>query len=142
MVNNTPLDNLFQLVHALKRQLHQQIEQLNLDITPMHVRVIKIINNITPCTAIDIATVLDRDKAQITRLLSTLIDKGFISKAPNPVDKRSSYLCVTDSGMAVIKKLADIDLLLEEKITHNVSTEEIALFQQLAKRMTHNLREQ
>ena len=92
MVNNKTLDNLFQLVHALKRQLHEHIEQLDLDITPMHVRVIKIINKITPCTAIDIATVLERDKAQITRLVNTLIDKEFITKVAHPTDKRSSYL--------------------------------------------------
>ncbi|PSW62016.1 MarR family transcriptional regulator [Photobacterium kishitanii] len=141
MVNNTTLDNLFQLVHALKRQLHEYIEQLDLEITPMHVHVIKIINKMTPCTAIDIATVLERDKAQITRLVSTLIEKGFIIKTSNPADKRSSYLCVTDSGMEIIKRLATIDNVMQEKITHNISIDEVALFQQISDKMINNLRD-
>lgn len=140
MVNNKTLDNLFQLVHALKRQLHEHIEQLDLDVTPMHVRVIKIINKMTPCTAIDIATVLERDKAQITRLVNTLIDKEFITKVAHPTDKRSSYLCVTERGMAIVAKLAIIDNTMQEKITKNISLDEIALFQQLADKMTDNLR--
>ncbi|MEC6822807.1 MarR family transcriptional regulator [Photobacterium piscicola] len=140
MVNNKMLDNLFQLVHALKRQLHEQIEQLDLSVTPMHVRVIKIINKMTPCTAIDIATMLERDKAQITRLVNTLIEKEFITKIANPTDKRSSYLCVTERGMEIVEKLAVIDNAMQEKITEHISSDEIAVFQQLADKMTDNLR--
>ncbi|MEC6814355.1 MarR family transcriptional regulator [Photobacterium toruni] len=140
MANNKTLDNLFQLVHALKRQLHEQIEHLDLGITPMHVRVIKIIHKMTPCTAVDIATVLERDKAQITRLVNTLIDKELITKIANPIDKRSSYLCITDSGMEIVKQLTVIDNTMQEKITTNISLDEIAVFQQLADKMTNNLR--
>ncbi|WP_256384136.1 MarR family winged helix-turn-helix transcriptional regulator [Photobacterium toruni] len=140
MANNKTLDNLFQLVHALKRQLHEQIEHLDLGITPMHVRVIKIIHKMTPCTAVDIATVLERDKAQITRLVNTLIDKELITKIANPIDKRSSYLCITDSGMEIVKQLTVIDNTMQEKITINISLDEIAVFQQLADKMTNNLR--
>ena len=142
MVINKSLESLYQLVHALKRQLHEDVEQLELDITPMHVRVIKIINKMRPCTAIDIATVLERDKAQITRLVSTLIKKGFIIKAPNPIDKRSSYLCVTERGMEIVEKLAVIDNAIQVKITKNISLDEIALFQQLADKMINTLRDQ
>ena len=140
MANNKTLDNLFQLVHVLKRQLHEQVEQLDLDITPMHVRVIKIINKMIPCTAIDIATVLDRDKAQITRLVNRLIAKEFITKMTNPTDKRSSYLCVTDSGMEIVEKLAVIDNVMQEKITKNISADETALFKDISDKMIDNLR--
>ncbi|MEC6831350.1 MarR family transcriptional regulator [Photobacterium toruni] len=140
MANNKTLDNLFQLVHALKRQLHEQIEHLDLGITSMHVRVIKIIHKMTPCTAVDIATVLERDKAQITRLVNTLIDKELITKIANPIDKRSSYLCITNSGMEIVKQLTVIDNTMQEKITTNISLDEIAVFQQLADKMTNNLR--
>ncbi|MEC6906747.1 MarR family transcriptional regulator [Photobacterium piscicola] len=140
MANNKTLDNLFQLVHALKRQLHEQIEQLDLGVTPMHVRVIKVINKMTPCTAIDIATILERDKAQITRLVNTLIEKEFITKIANPTDKRSSYLCVTERGMEIVEKLAVIDSAMQETITKNISLDEVTVFQQLADKMTNNLR--
>lgn len=92
------MESLFQLVHAIKRQLHQATEHLDLELTPMHIRVIKVIDRKSPCTAMDITGFLGRDKAQITRLINLLIQKGLVSRDQNPGDKRSHYLRLTGSG--------------------------------------------
>ncbi|WP_061035716.1 MULTISPECIES: MarR family winged helix-turn-helix transcriptional regulator [Vibrio] len=139
MSNPKSLDNLFHLVHVLKRQLHEQIEQLELPIAPMHVRVIKIISKQSPCTAMDVVNFLNRDKAQVTRLIKTLIEKGFIEKRPNPEDKRSQCLLTTEKGNEVLSKIKAVDAEIFQKMTLNVSEEELEAFQLVAGKLAENL---
>ncbi|QLK46907.1 MarR family transcriptional regulator [Vibrio owensii] len=139
MSNPKSLDNLFHLVHVLKRQLHEQIEQLELPIAPMHVRVIKIISKQSPCTAMDVVNFLNRDKAQVTRLIKTLIEQGFIEKRPNPEDKRSQCLLTTEKGNEVLSKIKAVDTEIFQKMTLNVSEEELEAFQLVAGKLAENL---
>ncbi|MET2850329.1 MarR family transcriptional regulator [Vibrio owensii] len=139
MSNPKSLDNLFHLVHVLKRQLHEQIEQLELPIAPMHVRVIKIISKQSPCTAMDVVNFLNRDKAQVTRLIKTLIEQGFIEKRPNPEDKRSQCLLTTEKGNEVLAKIKAVDAEIFQKMTLNVSEEELEAFQLVAGKLAENL---
>ncbi|CAH1533749.1 MarR family transcriptional regulator [Vibrio jasicida] len=139
MSNPKSLDNLFHLVHVLKRQLHEQIEQLELPIAPMHVRVIKIISKQSPCTAMDVVNFLNRDKAQVTRLIKTLIEEGFIEKRPNPEDKRSQCLLTTEKGHEVLSKIKAVDAEIFQKMTLNVSEDELEAFQLVAGKLAENL---
>ncbi|MEH0696473.1 MarR family winged helix-turn-helix transcriptional regulator [Vibrio owensii] len=139
MSNPKSLDNLFHLVYVLKRQLHEQIEQLELPIAPMHVRVIKIISKQSPCTAMDVVNFLNRDKAQVTRLIKTLIEEGFIEKRPNPEDKRSQCLLTTEKGNEVLAKIKAVDAEIFQKMTLNVSEEELEAFQLVAGKLAENL---
>ncbi|MGR5444967.1 MarR family winged helix-turn-helix transcriptional regulator [Vibrio jasicida] len=139
MSNPKSLDNLFHLVHVLKRQLHEQVEQLELPIAPMHVRVIKIISKQSPCTAMDVVNFLNRDKAQVTRLIKTLIEEGFIEKRPNPEDKRSQCLLTTEKGNKVLDKIKTVDDEIFQKMTLDVSEEELEAFQLVAGKLAENL---
>ena len=139
MSNPKSLDNLYHLVHVLKRQLHEQIEQLELPIAPMHIRVIKIISKQSPCTAMDVVNFLNRDKAQVTRLIKTLIEEGFIEKRPNPEDKRSQCLLTTEKGNEVLAKIKAVDAEIFQKMTSNVSEEELEAFQVVAGKLAENL---
>ncbi|QLE84033.1 MarR family transcriptional regulator [Shewanella sp. Scap07] len=139
MSDNQSLEGLLQLVHGLKRNLHEQIEQLQLDIAPMHVRVLKIISRKPQCTAVDIAGYLNRDKAQVTRLLSTLITQNLIEKHANPQDKRSQYLQLTAAGQAIMDQVTGLDANIYRKMTQDISAKELQDFEQIAQKMNSNL---
>ncbi|GIU54126.1 MULTISPECIES: MarR family winged helix-turn-helix transcriptional regulator [Shewanella] len=139
MQDRKSLESLFQLVHVLKRQLHDNIEQLDLDIAPMHVRVLKIISKKAPCSAIDIANFLNRDKAQVTRLLNTLITQELIVKEPNPEDKRSQCLRLTEKSQLIMGEINSIDKNIYQQMTAGMTEDELAVFQVIAKRMATNL---
>ncbi|ARD22917.1 MULTISPECIES: MarR family winged helix-turn-helix transcriptional regulator [Shewanella] len=139
MQDRKSLEGLFQLVHVLKRQLHDNIEQLDIDVAPMHVRVLKIINKKSPCTAIDIANFLNRDKAQVTRLLNTLITQGLIVKEPNPEDKRSQCLRLTEESQLIMGKINQIDKQIYQQMTQGLADDELTLFQTVAQKMVVNL---
>lgn len=139
MSEGKSLDSLFKLVHAVKRNVHEKIEALDLDIAPMHVRVLKIITKKPQCTAVDIANFLDRDKAQVTRLLSALIKQELIVKEPNPEDKRSQCLAITEHGKAIVDQLSEVDSEMFEKMKIGIDSDELATFEQVAKTMAQNL---
>jgi len=139
MSEGKSLDSLFKLVHAVKRNVHEKIEALDLDIAPMHVRVLKIITKKPQCTAVDIANFLDRDKAQVTRLLSALIKQELIVKEPNPEDKRSQCLAITEHGKAIVDELTEVDGDMFEKMKVGIDSNELATFERVAKAMAQNL---
>ena len=139
MSESKSLESVFQLVHMLKRHMHEHIEQLNLSITPMHLRVLKIINKKQTCTAIDIAQFMNRDKAQVTRLLNELIKQTLIEKVPNPEDKRSQRLLVTSEGLEILAQLATIDTKMNERMMKGISQKELEEFERITGLMTNNL---
>ncbi|REG85656.1 MarR family winged helix-turn-helix transcriptional regulator [Marinomonas pollencensis] len=141
MSNHNSLETLFHLVHALKQQMHKQIEALNLTVTPMHVRAITIIAEQTPCTASDVAKFLNRDKAQITRLLSALISENLILKAANEKDKRSQCLLLTEQGECLLKQVKEVEKNIFNKMSKDISEEKLAEFQQMTRLLTGNLME-
>jgi len=137
--NHTSLESLFHLVHALKQQMHKQIEALDLSITTMHVRAIGIIAEQSPCTASNVANFLKRDKAQVTRLMNTLIEQGFIAKEANPQNKRSQCLCITNEAKTLLKQIQTIEKNVLAKMSTDISIETLEEFQQVTKQLTRNL---
>ncbi|MEL0613678.1 MarR family winged helix-turn-helix transcriptional regulator [Marinomonas arenicola] len=139
MPTNTSLENLFHLVHALKQQMHRHIEELGLNITAMHIRTISIINDKGSCTASEVASFLQRDKAQITRLLNALIKDDLITKENNPDDKRSQCLRLTDKGLHLLKQIKGIEKTIFKMMSNGMSEETLESFQQVTKQLTRNL---
>ena len=139
MSDNTSLESIFRLVHSVKRQMSEQIESLDSEIAPMNIRVMKIITKKSPCTAIDIAHYLNRDKAQVTRLVNALINQELVKKSPNPEDKRSQLLILTNKGQEVMSKVSDIDRDMLKRMTKGMTEDELEQFRKIAKKMAQNL---
>lgn len=140
MVN--PIETTFQLVHAIKQKLSSQLESRKLGIAPMHIRVLKVIHKKESCTAIDIAGLFKRDKAQITRLVAQLIDQGLVKKEPNPEDKRSQLLLLTDQGKALQEGLLTFSEEMQRKITKGIDSKDLDTFVEVAEKMTKNITNQ
>lgn len=139
MSDNTSLESIFRLVHSLKRKMSEQIESLDSEIAPMNIRVMKIITKKSPCTAIDIAHFLNRDKAQVTRLVNALINQELVKKSPNPEDKRSQLLVLTNKGEDIMAKVSNIDREMLQRMTKGMNEDELEQFSQIASKMAQNL---
>ena len=139
MSDNTSLESIFRLVHSLKRKMSEQIESLDSEIAPMNIRVMKIITKKSPCTAIDIAHFLNRDKAQVTRLVNALINQELVKKSPNPEDKRSQLLVLTNKGEDIMTKVSNIDREMLQRMTKGMNEDELEQFSQIANKMAQNL---
>lgn len=133
------VETTFHLAHAIKQQLGNQLDAQNLGIAPMHVRVMKVIHRKKTCTAIDIASLFKRDKAQITRIVKQLIDQGYVKKEPNPEDNRSQFLVLTSQGKAIQENLLKFSEEMQQQITQGIDLKEMETFIKVAQKMTANL---
>jgi DNA-binding MarR family transcriptional regulator len=88
---------------------------------------------------VDIAGILGRDKGQVTRLINTLIDKGLIEREPNPNDKRSHYLDITEAGCKVVEEIVNIDTETFQMMTKNLKQDELVEFLRIAELIANNL---
>ncbi|WP_026286896.1 MarR family winged helix-turn-helix transcriptional regulator [Gilvimarinus chinensis] len=142
MFNAVTAEAVFHLTHAIKQQLGNQLEDQRFGIAAMHVRVLKVIAKSNACTAIDIAGMFKRDKAQITRLVNQLIDLDLVQKEPNPNDKRSQLLTLTSAGRALQERLRDLSNDMEEQMTQGIEAADLDTFMKVAQKITRNLTSQ
>jgi DNA-binding MarR family transcriptional regulator len=133
------LESTFNLTHAIKKELSNQLEYQEMGIAPMHIRVLKVIHEQKSCTAIEVARLFKRDKAQITRLVSYLIDKDFVEKKPNPNDQRSQLLVLSPQGKTLHQSLLTFSEEIEQKMIQDIDPKDIEVFMNVAKKMTRNL---
>jgi DNA-binding MarR family transcriptional regulator len=133
------IETTFHLTHAIKQELTSQLEAKKLGIAPMHLRVLKVIHKKKSCTAIDIAVLFKRDKAQITRLVKQLLDQEYVTKEPNPNDKRSQFLVLTPKGIALQESLILFSEEMDKHITQGINQKDLDTFVKVAEKMTSNL---
>lgn len=132
-------ESLHRLVNAYKSHMYRvvQREQLGLPIT--HLRVLKAVCRKPSCTAQSIARRMQRDKAQITRVLHELSGDGLIEKRENPEDRRSQLLFPTARGRDVIERLSAIERQIAALMTKNLTAQDVDMFIRLAAAMAKNL---
>ena len=58
-----------------------------------------------PCTPAEIADMASVSRATVTGLLDTLEKDGFISRTPDPNDRRVTSISITDAGRAFMGKI-------------------------------------
>ena len=139
MSKSKTIDTIFHLMHSLKGQLSDNLEAQQAGVVPMQARVLMILHKRENCTANDIVKLIKRDKAQITRLISGLIDQGLLRKEPNPDDLRSQLLVFTSEGERVKNLvLAQVESI-QKKITTGLTKQEVEQFEIIPAKMIQNL---
>lgn len=132
-------EGLFRLMYNFKKAMLKNLAGAELNVAPMHIRSLHLIHNIDKCTAANIAETMERDKAQITRLINDLISQGFIVKTPNPEDKRSQYLTLTDHGKEVLGEMKKVADKVHTEMHQGINSKDIESFYRTAAKMTKNL---
>lgn len=135
-------ETIYSLMYVFKVRLRHVIREHTKDINGMHVRTLRLIEQQQPCTALDISVGLNRDKGQITRLIKELIAHGWIIKTPNPHDKRSQLLALTDQGESLMTLIAQEEKIIIKTMTNGLSEDQLNTFKQTANQLINNLKQQ
>ncbi|WP_043316063.1 MarR family winged helix-turn-helix transcriptional regulator [Microbulbifer sp. HZ11] len=139
MSESTLSDNLHRLMHGYRGRLREEVSRRDLGLPITHIRALKGICRNPESTAQSIAQRMQRDKAQITRVLKELIAEKLIEKRPNPNDGRSYLLFPTEQGKAVLAELMTAEQETAKAMTRSLSTRELSQFADLTARMVANL---
>ncbi|MEM6456299.1 MAG: MarR family transcriptional regulator [Acidobacteriota bacterium] len=127
------------LVFMFKHRMVKTLAEAGADVSVMHVRTLKTIACLGPSTPAELAEALQRDKAQITRLVKPLIEQSYLVKSPHPTDKRSHVVALTRTGLELMERIAKAERIILERMTEGMLASEIEQFNALAVRMQRNL---
>lgn len=95
-----------------------------LPIRPSEMGVLNIISETPgPHTPVIVAELLGVSKPMITAHLTSLINKGYITKKPSLEDKRAYYILLTEKGKALVES-AKLDLMEQLHYLENELGEE------------------
>ncbi|GGO80294.1 MarR family transcriptional regulator [Marinobacterium nitratireducens] len=145
MQNDIPIgEALHRLLHAYRRAMRQSYRAAGIELAVSHIRSLKVIRHhqqrlLQPCTAQAIAADIERDKAQIARVVRDLLEKALIEKRPNPEDGRSQILQLTSAGEAMLERIGNAEHQASLRMAQGLSPDELTAFIRLASAMTDNL---
>jgi DNA-binding MarR family transcriptional regulator len=107
-------------LNTLRKSFNQAIKEYN--ISSEQYAVMKLVDEFEKLTPSEIAKLLARDKANITRIVNSLLKKGFIKK--ENLNKKSYHVLLTDEGKEVLKKAEKIAVDFNKKIKALVGEDE------------------
>ena len=80
------------------------------DMGRAHHRVIYFVGRNPDIMVSDLLNILNITKQSLSRVLSRLVDDGYIRSTPGPVDKRQRLLSLTDKGVALERELTRVQM--------------------------------
>jgi MarR family transcriptional regulator for hemolysin len=113
MINNEKLDNIlfYSLEKAIKsyRQFAQrQLVKHGFNITIDQWLVLKTLNDCPNQTQQQIAETIFKDYASVTRIIELLVEKKYLVRAMNLVDRRRFTLTLTESALKLLDDMMQI----------------------------------
>lgn len=133
-------ESLRRLMFELKSRTFDQFNKLNMNVTPMHLVVLRAVSKTGQMTLLNLASEMRRDKSQVARLVNDLVANGMLEKMPNPADKRSQFLTLAESGQTLLDKITPIEERIAAKITRDMPEDEVEHCLALLNKMINNLR--
>lgn len=130
---------LFSLVHSVRNNMKHEIKLLDLDLSPMHFKSLKVISMIEGCTGQKLADFMGRDKAQINRLIKELVSQELIVKEENENDKRSQFLVLSATGREIMQMFKTIEKRVFSQMVGDISAEKIDTFIEVTQKLKSNL---
>lgn len=130
-------EQMHELVHAYKAQMRDVLDAAA-GVSPMAARALAHIVRHPGCTPGDLVAHSGRDKAQIARLLKDLEEAHYITRAPDPGDRRSYTLQLTERGRALHKKMHGQRRRAAQALTRGIADDELAQLSALLHRLLAN----
>jgi DNA-binding MarR family transcriptional regulator len=139
-------DEVFEIMHTIvhlyrARQYHELRDGPH-DITHMEARVLGFFARYPRATLSDLVAYSGRDKAQLTRLIHGLRDKGLLDAQTDAADRRSIRLHLTTDGKAVYKRLHQRGSRLSKVAVADLSQQEYSSLVSLLQRVRSNLEDE
>lgn len=109
-----PLKSIFysveQAIKEYRKYAQRQISMVVPDITLDQTLVLILIDNEEEYSQKEIAELLFKDFASLTRIIEILVKNGFVSRSPNKKDRRKTHLKLSAKGKKTIAILMPIIL--------------------------------
>ncbi len=125
----------------IARKIHYRVDELfkPYGLTVEQWVALKSIEEHAPLYQKELARIIEKNQNTASSLVGHLELKGFISRAPDPKDKRNLMLSVTEKGRTLIASLSDIDEVANTDFLSHFSAEEIQTLEALLAKLEKKL---
>src|SRR5262245_48118682 len=103
----TPIEELRYLVLALQREGNRQLSEAlrPLNLTPSQSEVLRVLAQFEQLTLIELGERLICESGSPSRLVTGMVEAGWVQKTPDPTDGRAVVLALTEAGQSLVKRL-------------------------------------
>ncbi|MCL9780029.1 MarR family winged helix-turn-helix transcriptional regulator [Vibrio sp. S4M6] len=140
MYNEPLTEPIYHIMRSYKMAMRKTLKAKELGLNKMYIKCLSFIYTSENCTANDIANHFHRDKGQIARLVKDMIEREWITKVPNPEDKRSQILILTQQGNDIAQLVSDTQTTLQKKMQESLTKEETEAFRAIANKISASLK--
>ena len=135
------------LIHEIKkingdifRGISNRYKEMNLDITPMHAKIIMAIyKSDTPLCQKDLEGPISCNKSTMSSIISTMEKNDLLTRKVSESDSRINYLVLTEKGLEIADFLKEDRAYTEAIISDGISDEEYTTFMNVIDKMRKNI---
>ncbi|MBO0329193.1 MarR family winged helix-turn-helix transcriptional regulator [[Muricauda] lutisoli] len=109
------------------------------DITVDQKLVLQYLNDRPELSQNEIAELVFKDNASLTRMIDLMVRKGFLDRSINPEDRRRFHIELTSKGKDVLEKLAPVIAENRKRAFAGISEEELVQLEQTLNKIVSNL---
>jgi len=132
-------DAIHSIMHLYRSQQFRAFAGAEHELTHMESKVLRFFARQPGATLSDLVAHSGRDKAQLTRLIKGLRDRGLLDASADAADRRSTRLQLSEAGRALHERLHDIGAALSGVALDGLGEAERAQLYALLQRVRANL---
>lgn len=130
----------FAVLQSYKSALQRSFKSQAIPLSALDAKILKLIAHQGVNTPQMLAEYSGRDKAQVTRLLTEMEQRGLLHKVPHPTDKRSVCLELSATALKLAVQIRQIDSDVRSQMLSGMSEEQQQTLKSLLQKIAENLR--
>ncbi|WP_167855515.1 MarR family winged helix-turn-helix transcriptional regulator [Hymenobacter fodinae] len=134
----TVLYTLEQAIKAYRKLCQHNLDAVADDLTVDQALTLIVLEKYPALSQQQIAELVFKDKASITRIIELLTQKGLLTRDIHPQDRRKFALSITTQGKHILAHLADTIALNQQTALAGLADEEIRQFHQTLQKIIAN----
>lgn len=134
----TVLYTIEQSIKEYRKVCQKNIQKIVSDITVDQCLVLIILNDNAKISQIEIAKLIFKDNASVTRIIELMVKKDYLTRETDELDKRKTKLKITKKGSDTIVLLTPVFKLNRKTALNGLSTDEIQLLDQILHKIILN----
>lgn len=134
----TVLYTIEQTIKEYRKISQKNIGEIVNDITVDQCLVLLILNENLNYSQKEIATLIFKDNASITRIIELMVKKEYLIRKINELDRRKFNLEITEKGISTIELLSPVIKQNRTTALYGLSTDEIELLDKILNKIITN----
>lgn len=141
MKNSSSIHSLlFDLIFIIQIEMKKVVKKTDISLSSIEILILRVLVKQGAMTQQQLAQNIDKDKAQITRLIQMLVKKKLILKQRNPHDKRSFIVTAKENVKIKMEGFIEYERNLVKKMLEGASEKEKENMKNLLKLMKNNIK--